>query len=58
MAAEKRTKRNLAAVLLCLLLCAGVWVMQSGFYRKFIPEKKDTLTIGVFSDSYWEVQNG
>ena len=32
--------------------------MQSGFYRKFIPEKKDTLTIGVFSDSYWEVQNG
>lgn len=58
MAAEKRTKRNLAAVLLCLLLCAGVWVMQSGFYRKFIPEKNDTLTIGVFSDSYWEVQNG
>ena len=53
-----RQKRNIAAGVLCglLIVCgAAVWCD----FHKMIPAGKEReITIGVFSDSYWEVQNG
>ena len=43
----------------CALLLLVLWTVVSDVYKK-IPcfGGKDVITVGVFSDSYWEVQNG
>ena len=51
-------KRNLVIGVLCALLCAAVWIIESDAYRAFMPEDSRKITVGVFSDSYCEVQNG
>ena len=33
-------------------------VIMSGIYRKISFSRDRVITVGVFSDSYWEVQNG
>lgn len=51
-------KKNIAMGVLCVLLLLGSWVIYTDAYQWFPLFPKDTITIGVFSDSYWEVQNG
>lgn len=51
-------KRNLTIGVFCALLCAAVWIIESDAYRALMPEDSRKITVGVFSDSYWEVQNG
>lgn len=41
-----------------LLLVFIIWMTASGTYRKLPWFYEDVIRIGVFSDSYWEVQNG
>lgn len=38
------------------LLLMALLVMWDGFFP--LPGKEEVITVGVFSDSYWEVQNG
>ena len=53
-----KNKINLIAGSLSgILLVCGLFI-YSGTYKDFIQEKSNVVTIGVFSDSYWEVQNG
>lgn len=52
------SRRNLIPGIFCVLLCLVVWVLWGGFDRFLGVGSRDTLTIGVFSDSYWNVQNG
>lgn len=51
-------KRYAAAGICCVLLCVSAGIAESGIYKKILPDEQDRITIGVFSDSYWEVQNG
>lgn len=51
-------KRNLAALILCCLLLVCAVVVQKDIYKSIHPNHERVITIGVFSDSYWEVQNG
>ncbi len=50
---EKHKNAVLAALCLLLLVFAGL--AASNGYRRLPPFHKKTITIGVFSDSYWEV---
>ena len=53
-----KNKINLIAGSLSgILLVCGVFI-YNGTYKDFIQGKSNVVTIGVFSDSYWEVQNG
>lgn len=51
-------RRNLISAILCAALLCGTWIFLCDMCRAGESGKKDTLTVGVFSDSYWEVQNG
>lgn len=54
---DKMKKRNIGSVVLgSLLLLAALLLIQSSFFS--FSGKKEVITVGVFSDSYWEVQNG
>lgn len=56
---EKKTSRNdtiRAAV--CVILLIVIWMIASDSYKKLPGFYKDVIRIGVFSDSYWDVQNG
>lgn len=50
--------RNRAAAVVCGVLCLAVWLVWSGAYRQIRGGEEEKLTVGVFSDSYWDVQNG
>lgn len=50
--------KNLIAGILCALLCASAVMILSGAYQKILPDARKRITVGVFSDSYWKVQNG
>lgn len=43
---------------ICALLLVSFWVIINNTYRKLPMFHEDVITVGVFSDSYWEVQNG
>lgn len=43
---------------LLVLLLLGIWIIASDIYKKLPWFYEDVIRIGVFSDSYWEVQNG
>lgn len=44
-----------SACIVCLFIACLIY---SGIYESWIKKGADTISIGVFSDSYWEVQNG
>lgn len=53
--------KNKKAVILAsvsILLSLGMWMLYTGFYQRFPFFSDRTVTVGVFSDSYWEVPNG
>lgn len=58
MAEKRKKRRNQAAVIICGILCIAVWLVWSGSYQEIPGGKEEKLTVGVFSDSYWDVQNG
>lgn len=51
-------KKNIAACTLCAVFALVLIIIYTDAYKAFPMYNKNTLTIGVFSDSYWEVQNG
>ncbi|MDE7415826.1 MAG: extracellular solute-binding protein [Lachnospiraceae bacterium] len=56
----ERIKKNRNAILgiVCFLLLLLSWAICSNGYQKLPMFNRKVITIGVFSDSYWEVQNG
>lgn len=55
---DKVKRKNKWMILVGAVLFVTAVVIMSGIYRK-IPFRRNTvITVGVFSDSYWEVQNG
>ncbi len=44
--------------MISLVLLAGAWMIYYDIYKLFSPDRHTTVTISVFSDSYWGVQNG
>lgn len=42
----------------CILLLAVLWMIAADMYKKLPGFQEDVIRVGVFSDSYWEVQNG
>ncbi len=55
---DKVKKRNRWMILVGAALFMSAAVIMSGIYRKISFNKDRVITVGVFSDSYWEVQNG
>lgn len=54
---DKIERRNIWIILLgCGLLLTALFIMWLGSFS--FSGKVEVITIGVFSDSYWEVQNG
>jgi len=53
-----RRKKDFAAGILSVLLLSSALFVYFSVYRKIPLFEDKTITIGVFSDSYWEVQNG
>lgn len=51
-----KKKRALIEAVCIILLCMSAIIYYD--VPKRIPGQNNTITIGVFSDSYWEVQNG
>lgn len=53
-------RRNLTNIklALCLVLALFIWLVSGDGFRRLPWQGETRLTIGVFSDSYWEVQNG
>lgn len=54
----ERYRRNIGAGILCGLLLVCAAVIWFDFHKAVFAGGERELTIGVFSDSYWEVQNG
>lgn len=52
---QKNTILKSVGVLLMLLI---MWIVVDGRVKTLLDGNKQTITIGVFSDSYWGVQNG
>lgn len=55
---EHRIRKEWMPGILAALLLLGCLLLYTDGYRSFLGNTKKTITIGVFSDSYWEVQNG
>ena len=54
---DKIERRNIWIILLgCGLFLTALFIMLLGSFS--FSGKEEVITIGVFSDSYWEVQNG
>lgn len=53
-----RVKKSYAKAGICVLILFTVWLVLSDAYKKLPMFHKDVVMVGVFSDSYWEVQNG
>lgn len=54
---SNRNKKLIVSIMCVLLLLSG-WLIYSDEYRILPMFREKVITIGVFSDSYWEVQNG
>lgn len=54
----KKIKGTYIKAGICGLLLLAIWLIAGGAYKRLSMSQKDVITIGVFSDSYWEVQNG
>lgn len=55
---RKRKVINCIAGIFCALFLIGAWIIYLDIDDKFAGQKDEIVTVGVFSDSYWEVQNG
>lgn len=53
-----RDRKNFVISVICMALLISVWFVYADAYRIFPGNQGKKITIGVFSDSYWEVQNG
>lgn len=53
-----RCRKNLILGAASLILLVGTWIVYNDSYRKLVGNEDKIITVGVFSDSYWEVQNG
>lgn len=53
-----KNKKNFLLYLLSIALLIVCLSIYYGVYDKLLNGSKEIVTIGVFSDSYWEVQNG
>lgn len=53
-----RYKKTLILGVLSIFLLLCTWIIYSDFYKNIFTGEDDVITIGIFSDSYWEVQNG
>lgn len=53
-----RYKKTIVLSVLSIFLLLCTWLIYSDFYKKIFAGEDETITIGIFSDSYWEVQNG
>lgn len=51
-------KQTWVKVILLSVMLLVIWGIGSGYISYLIKSQDRTLTIGVFSDSYWNVQNG
>lgn len=50
--------KNIMMCVVCVLLLLFSWMIYTDNYQKLRISEDEVITIGVFSDSYWEVQNG
>lgn len=55
---NKWKKKNIILGIATLVLLVCGWIIYGDKYDYFSMKEDKTVTIGVFSDSYWEVQNG
>lgn len=53
-----KKKKDFIAGIICVLLLISLWFIYTDIYKVFPMFHKKVITVGVFSDSYWEVQNG
>ncbi len=53
-----KNKKNVLIACLSIILVLAGFIIYYGIYRKFTADAGKKVTIGLFSDSYWEVQNG
>lgn len=53
-----RQRKNILLSLMSVLLLVGAWIIYYDIHKNFAADSGKVITVGVFSDSYWEVQNG
>lgn len=53
-----KNRKNFLLGIVCALLLSGIGLICTNAYKKVSIFRDKIITIGVFSDSYWEVQNG
>lgn len=53
-----RHKKTFILGICSIVLLIFTWVIYSDSYKKLFDSGDKVITVGVFSDSYWEVQNG
>lgn len=53
-----RHRKNFLLSLMSILLLVGAWIIYYDIHKNFAADSDKVITVGVFSDSYWEVQNG
>lgn len=53
-----KNKKKAIIGIACAILLICNWLIYSNGYRRLPFFHNEEITIGVFSDSYWEVQNG
>lgn len=58
MSEDNKKRRNLICILTGAAFILAVFFLLFDGYKMFAFGKEKVVTIGVFSDSYWEVQNG
>lgn len=51
-------RKNVIIGVLCAIILIFTTVIQSDMYKRTAWGTKHVITVGAFSDSYWEVQNG
>ena len=53
-----KSRKNLILGIICFLLLACTWLLFCDIGLSGEKNTENRITVGVFSDSYWEVQNG
>lgn len=53
-----RCRKKLILGAASLILLVGTLIVYNDSYRKLVGNQDKVITVGVFSDSYWEVPNG
>ncbi|MGL4791987.1 MAG: ABC transporter substrate-binding protein, partial [Anaerotignaceae bacterium] len=53
-----KNRKNAFISVVCILLLVFIGIIYTDAYKQLPMFRNKTITIGIFSDSYWEVQNG